>query len=206
VAIEEVDDSSGDPVDTNNGESGVNKPESHPVIDPDVASTAKSILRTVVDSGTGTNANNGDDIWGKTGTTDNNGDAWFVGSTKDVTIAVWVGHADSLKPMLTEYNGGPVDGGTIPAELFSQILTAYDSIQEARGGGASKDSGSTTDTSATYTPTTTTSTPTATTAAPAAPTPEPAAPTGGGGGDAGAAPATGGGGTVSSGGGVSGAG
>jgi penicillin-binding protein 1A len=182
VAIKEVDDSDGDPVDTDDGTSGVNEKETEPgVISPTVAETAKNILRTVVDSGTGQNADNGDDIWGKTGTTDDNGDAWFVGSTKDVTIAVWVGHADSVKPMETEYNGGPVDGGTIPAELFNEILSAYDATQKSKPSDESTD----TTTAPTYTapPATTTPTPTTPTT-PTAPPPDDTAPpadTGGGG-------------------------
>ncbi len=50
------------------------------VIDEDVAEEAKSILETVVSSGTGVNADIGaEGQWGKTGTTENNGDAWFCG-------------------------------------------------------------------------------------------------------------------------------
>ena len=56
----------------------------------------------------------GHDAWGKTGTTENNGDAWFCGGDEHFTACVWVGHADSTTPMATDYNGGPVDGGTYP--------------------------------------------------------------------------------------------
>ena len=81
------------------------------------------ILATVVSQGTGTNASTGATVeWGKTGTTENNGDAWFVGATEDVTIAVWVGHANSVKPMVTEFGGAPVDGGTIPALIFHDVV------------------------------------------------------------------------------------
>ena len=68
----------------------------------------------MITSGTGERAATGETKWGKTGTTDNNGDAWFCGATDDITACVWVGHADSNEPMLTEYAGGPVDGGTYP--------------------------------------------------------------------------------------------
>ena len=57
----------------------------------------------------------GHDAWGKTGTTENNGDAWFCGGTTHFTACVWVGHADTNTSMTTDYNGGPVDGGTYPA-------------------------------------------------------------------------------------------
>ena len=83
----------------------------------------------MVSQGTGTNASTGASAeWGKTGTTENNGDAWFVGATQDVTIAVWVGHANSVKPMLTEFGGAPVDGGTIPALIFHDVVLAYDQL------------------------------------------------------------------------------
>ena len=51
---------------------------------------------------------------GKTGTTDNYGDAWFVGYTPELVVAVWVGYPDALRPMLTEFGGEPVAGGTLP--------------------------------------------------------------------------------------------
>ncbi len=49
------------------------------------------------------------------GTTDNYGDAWFVGYTPELVVAVWVGYPDALGPMLTEFGGEPVAGGTLPA-------------------------------------------------------------------------------------------
>jgi penicillin-binding protein 1A len=104
--------------------------ETKQVVPPEIAATARSILHTVVTSGTGSNAYTGEaSQWGKTGTTENNGDAWFVGATQDVTVAVWVGHADSVKPMETEYGGAPVDGGTIPALIFNEVITAYEQLK-----------------------------------------------------------------------------
>ena len=43
---------------------------------------------------------------GKTGTTENYGDAWFVGFDTHYTVAVWVGYPDKLIPMKTQYRGG----------------------------------------------------------------------------------------------------
>ena len=99
----------------------------------------EAILHTVVTSGTGQERlHRRPDEWGKTGTTENNGDAWFVGATKDVTVAVWVGHANSTTPMVTEYGGAPVDGGTIPALIFNQVVNAYEQLKadEKTGRGA----------------------------------------------------------------------
>jgi penicillin-binding protein 1A len=177
IGIQRVDDENGDPVETNNGDPGQDRVEAHQVIPPDVAATARGLLHNVVTGGTGTNANTGDPyLFGKTGTTENNGDAWFVGANQDVTIAVWVGHADSVIPMKTEYNGGPVDGGTIPALIFHDVLDAYETMKENAGPNdhsipPSSTTTTTTPTTTTAAPTTTYTTPTttATTAAPTAP-------------------------------------
>jgi penicillin-binding protein 1A len=101
------------------------------VIDEGVAQEAKRILETVVSSGTGTNAQIGaEGQWGKTGTTENNGDAWFCGGVSDeVTACVWVGYPDSTTPMTTLYNGGPVMGGTFPALIWASVISAWEDIQ-----------------------------------------------------------------------------
>ena len=100
VAIESVKDENGKPVEDNLGATGENKEVDDQVLDPDVAQQAKDILHTVVTSGTGKNAQVGDDyIFGKTGTTDDNIDAWFVGANEEITVAVWVGYLDGATPM-----------------------------------------------------------------------------------------------------------
>jgi penicillin-binding protein 1A len=92
---------------------------------------ARSILETVVQQGTGTNANIGaSGQWGKTGTTENSGDAWFCGATEEVTACVWVGYADTTTPMTTLYNGGPVQGGTYPALIWASVINAWEQIRE----------------------------------------------------------------------------
>ena len=123
------------------------------VIPEGVAEEAKSILETVVSSGTGTHANIGaSGQWGKTGTTENNGDAWFCGGIEDeVTACVWVGYADTTTPMTTLYNGGPVMGGTFPALIWASVISAWEEIKaereaeakEGKRGGSSSESGST---------------------------------------------------------------
>jgi penicillin-binding protein 1A len=111
------------------------------VIAAGTAEEAKSILETVVSSGTGTHAQIGaEGQWGKTGTTENNGDAWFCGGVSDqVTACVWVGYADSTTPMTTLYNGGPVMGGTFPALIWASVISAWEEIQANRA--AEKKSG-----------------------------------------------------------------
>jgi penicillin-binding protein 1A len=104
------------------------------VIPEGVAEEAKSILETVVSSGTGTHANIGaSGQWGKTGTTEENGDAWFCGGIEDeVTACVWVGYADTTTPMTTLYNGGPVMGGTFPALIWASVISAWEEIKAER--------------------------------------------------------------------------
>src|SRR4051812_34888315 len=125
VAIEKVLDPDGHTRD-------VNHVRHTRVIPYGVAQTAKGILSQVITSGTGKAAQIDEFAAGKTGTTENYGDAWFVGFNKDLTVAVWVGYPDRLRPMLTEYHGGPVAGGTFPAEIWHDFMTAWIKLRDAR--------------------------------------------------------------------------
>jgi penicillin-binding protein 1A len=101
-----------------------------------VGQVARDMLSLVVTAGTGEAAQVGDEIiWGKTGTTENYGDAWFVGSNEQLTVAVWVGYADRLQPMEYEYAGSPVAGGTYPAVIFSDFMSSWVELRDARGLG-----------------------------------------------------------------------
>lgn len=103
------------------------------VLPPEVAQTAKSMLATVISSGTGTNASVGDDSqWGKTGTTENNSNAWFCGAITEVTACVWVGYSQGYQEMTTEYGGNPVDGGTFPAIIWSRVIEAWKALEAGR--------------------------------------------------------------------------
>ena len=192
VGIERIDRVRGndvEPIELPDGARMVNKKRTRKVIGPEIAGQVASILQTVVKDGTGTRAQiPGVVIAGKTGTTENYGDAWFVGWTKEYTVAVWVGYPDRFKPMRTEFQGEPVAGGTFPAEIwktFMQALLKFDPLPKDRGG----------DSTAAPTPTpgtgagtgTSAQPPPATAAPPAATTAPPAA--GGTGGDGGTAPA-----------------
>jgi penicillin-binding protein 1A len=87
------------------------------------AATIDDLLQGVVTYGTGRDARlPGYAVAGKTGTTENYGDAWFVGYTPDIVTAVWVGYPDELRPMLTEYHGRPVAGGTYPALIWKAYM------------------------------------------------------------------------------------
>ena len=64
-------------------------------LDPAVAYLTTDILKGVIKRGTGTAANIGRPAAGKTGTTQENSDAWFVGYTPDLVAAVWVGYPEA---------------------------------------------------------------------------------------------------------------
>ncbi len=103
------------------------------VLPAQVAQVEKDMLGLVVSSGTGKAAQVGDEfIWGKTGTTENYGDAWFAGGNDDITVAIWVGYADKLQPMEFEHAGGPVAGGTYPAEIFHDFMTSWLEMRDER--------------------------------------------------------------------------
>ena len=77
------------------------------VLTPTQAAIVDEILQGVVRAGTGTRArrSRAATVAGKTGTTEDYGDAWFVGYTPQLVVAVWVGYPNELRPMLTEYDG-----------------------------------------------------------------------------------------------------
>ena len=91
--------------------------------------------------GTAVRAQYGGFAAGKTGTTENSGDAWFVGFTPRWTIAVWVGYPDSLKPMLTEFRGSAVTGGTFPAMIWHDFVVAANKIIDDRNNEERKAKG-----------------------------------------------------------------
>ena len=110
--------------DVRSGQTLTNAPIAHEALTSAEAETLTSILQRVVTSGTGVRAALPDrPVAGKTGTTDNYGDAWFVGYTPQLVVAVWVGYPNELKPMLTEFGGSPVAGGTLPAEIWKEFMT-----------------------------------------------------------------------------------
>jgi penicillin-binding protein 1A len=84
---------------------------------------ATKILEANVQGGTGTKAQIGCPAAGKTGTTDEHSDGWFVGFTPRMATAVWVGYPKSQVHMLSEYYGGPVAGGTFPAEIWGTYMS-----------------------------------------------------------------------------------
>ena len=101
-----------------------NRPVRRPALTENTAALETSLLQNVVSGGTGKLAklSDGRPVAGKTGTTENYGDACFVGYTPQLVTAVWVGYPNTLHPMLTDYHGGPVAGGTFPALIWKSFM------------------------------------------------------------------------------------
>ncbi len=102
------------------------------VLPSGVAETETSMLETVLQYGTARSAALGTFAAGKTGTTSNYGDAWFVGWNKKYTVAVWVGYPNKLIPMTTDFNGTPVLGGTFPALIWHNFMVSAMTIEKER--------------------------------------------------------------------------
>ena len=89
------------------------------VLQPQTVEYMKQLLADVVARGTGRRASAPGVLGGKTGTSNDNRDAWFVGATDDFIIGVWMGNDDftSMSSKIT--------GGTIPAEIFREIVEKH---------------------------------------------------------------------------------
>jgi penicillin-binding protein 1A len=86
------------------------------VLDQAIVERMNSMMGAVVLRGTGTGASLGDrDVAGKTGTSSDWRDAWFIGYTADYTGGVWVGHDDFTSM-------GRTTGGTIPAQVWADTM------------------------------------------------------------------------------------
>lgn len=86
------------------------------VIEEKDAAIITSMLESVIQGGTGGNAAIGRPAAGKTGTTDDSKDAWFVGYTPDLVAAVWMGDDFGVETL----NG--TTGGTIPAMIWHDFM------------------------------------------------------------------------------------
>jgi penicillin-binding protein 1A len=108
---------------TEQGRKRFNAPVPREALGSTQAGMINEILQKAVRVGTGTRAYIPNrPMAGKTGTTENYGDAWFVGYTPQLAVAVWVGYPTTLTPMLTEFHGEPVTGGTFPALIWKSFV------------------------------------------------------------------------------------
>ena len=122
----------------------------HDVVEPDVARTMTAMLEDVVERGTGTPARAlGRPAGGKTGTTNDFTDAWFIGFTPEITAGVWVGYDDksvslgkpetgavAALPIWLEFMQGALDGK--PVQAFAECCASGKSgaHEKCKGGYA----------------------------------------------------------------------
>ncbi len=99
-----------------------------------VARQTAMMLHDVVERGTGQAARIEQWSAGKTGTTQEYRDAWYVGYSGDLCTAVWVGHAEGQVPM-TNVHGIRVTGGSFPARIWQRFMS-WAVPQHAKGGSA----------------------------------------------------------------------
>ncbi len=85
------------------------------IMDKETAEQMKQMLYHVVQNGTGKEAKLPIFAAGKTGTSQDFRDAWFVGFTKDYVVCVWLGNDDNSQMK-------NISGGTLPAEIFKKII------------------------------------------------------------------------------------
>jgi penicillin-binding protein 1A len=100
------------------------KPQPKQVLETDIADQITYALEGVVTGGTGESAGlDGFQVAGKTGTANENVDAWFCGYTVQIATCVWVGYPNGEIP-LENVEGTPlVYGGTIPAAIWHEFMT-----------------------------------------------------------------------------------
>lgn len=117
VAITKIVDRNGQVVEENST-------EEQRVVDPKYAYVITNMLEYVMSGGTGGGASIGRPAAGKTGTTDESKDAWFVGYTPDLVAAVWMGDDYGIETL------DGITGGTVPAviwrDFMSQALNAME--------------------------------------------------------------------------------
>jgi len=99
-------------------------------MDQKEAGVLNGVLQRVVNEGTGKAAAIDRPVAGKTGTTNESKDVWFVGYTPQLATAVWVGYVDAPRP-LTDARGKPLFGGGPPAKIFSGTMKA--ALQGVKG-------------------------------------------------------------------------
>ncbi len=94
--------------------------EPYRIIEEKDVKAMKEMLREAVKNGTGRAANVAENIYGKTGTSQNYRDAWFIGFDDNYVLGVWIGN-DNNKPT------NKITGGTLPAQLFGRIMKKINS-------------------------------------------------------------------------------
>jgi membrane peptidoglycan carboxypeptidase len=90
------------------------------------AKVVYALQKVTEKGGTGAAANFGRPMAGKTGTTQDNKDAWFVGFTPKLTAAVWMGYA--VPKEMVQVHGQSVQGGNLPSQVWKKFMMAVADI------------------------------------------------------------------------------
>ncbi len=100
-----------------------NKIRRRRVLTKDISQQTVGIMQTVITRGTGKRAGLADGTFaaGKTGTTENSGDAWFVGFTDRLTVAVWVGYPGQAQADADRVRGPPGRGRHVPGADLARL-------------------------------------------------------------------------------------
>ncbi|BDH16336.1 transglycosylase domain-containing protein [Streptomyces hygroscopicus] len=106
---------------------GFNRPKQETAMQPNVANNVTKVLQNVIKNGTGKLANRLNmPAAGKTGTTDENKSAWFVGYTKQLSTAVTMFREDAGNPRQLSMNGvggfDSIHGGALPTEVWTEYM------------------------------------------------------------------------------------
>jgi penicillin-binding protein 1A len=105
------------------------------VLPATVADDVTDAMRDVVESGTGRAAKQSFPVYGKTGTTNDASDAWFVGCVREpqyVCMSVWMGYEDHQSMKNIAGQNGLIFGGTLPAKIFARTFEILREIQADR--------------------------------------------------------------------------
>ncbi|MFB9736868.1 transglycosylase domain-containing protein [Streptomyces thermocoprophilus] len=107
---------------------GFEKPKGSQALEANIANNITDVLENVVQHGTGTRVKDiGFPVAGKTGTTDKNKSAWFVGYTRELSTAVTLFRTDPAKGELLSMNGvggvPSIHGGDIPAQIWKDYMS-----------------------------------------------------------------------------------
>ncbi|MGV8083065.1 MAG: transglycosylase domain-containing protein [Coriobacteriia bacterium] len=104
------------------------EPSGTQALSPEVSYAVTKVLKTVITNGTARRANIGRPAAGKTGTSQDNRDAWFVGYTPQLVTAVWVGHPTERTIYV---KGSRAYGGTVAAPIWAAFMKQALADQEA---------------------------------------------------------------------------
>ncbi|HWB71179.1 MAG TPA: transglycosylase domain-containing protein [Egibacteraceae bacterium] len=100
-------------------------PDCRRAVEPAVAAQATALLRGPLEYGTASrNGALGRPAAGKTGTTQDYGDAWFIGYVPQLSAATWVGFEDAQRAMRDSRCGGGVTGGCLPTMIWRRFMSA----------------------------------------------------------------------------------